>query len=83
MSAFRVSRTGFPFSQLSVTASISRWASIASATASRVSHRRARVVAPQLGAASCAASSAVSTSSAVDAGTSQMGSAVAGVRFTE
>ena len=82
MSAASVSRTGLPFSQLSVTASISACCSIASATALSTLARPAAEVSPQASLAACAASSAVSTSSGVESATSHIGLAVAGLRLT-
>ncbi len=83
MSAASVSRTGFPFSQLSATASSSRLSSIASATRFRTRERSATEVSAQASFAACAASSARSTSSVVERGTSVNGSPVAGVTFWE
>ena len=80
MSAARVSRTGFPFSQLSATASISWFFSIASAIAFSTSARCVADASPQESFAACAASSASSTSSGVESATSVIGSAVAGDR---
>ena len=82
MSAFRVSRTGLPFSQLSATASISWFASIASAMALSTAARSVVDASPQASLAACAASSASSTSSGVDSATSVIGPAVAGDRLT-
>ena len=82
MSAARVSRTGLPFSQLSATASISRFASIASAIALSTFARSAPGVVPHASFAACAASSASSMSAAVDRGTSQNGLPVTGDRFS-
>ena len=83
MSAASVSRTGLPFSQLSATASISRLSSITSATLFRTRERSACEASPHASFAACAASSARSTSSGVERGTSVNGSPVAGVRFVE
>ena len=83
MSAASVSRTGLPFSQLSATASISRCSSIASAILLRTRERSVVDASPQAVFAACAASSASSTSSGVERGTSVNASPVAGVRFSE
>ena len=82
MSAASVSRTGLPFSQLSATASISRFASIASAIALSTFARSVADVAAQASFAACAASSASSMSAAVERGTSQNGWPVTGERFS-
>ena len=82
MSAASVSRTGLPFSQLSATASISLFSSIASAIAFSTSARSAADFSPQPSLAACAASRASSTSSGVESATSVIGAAVAGVRST-
>ena len=82
MSAASVSRTGLPFSQLSATASISACSSIASATLVSTRARAAGDSWPHASFAACAASSAVSTSAGVESATSQIGLAVAGLRFT-
>src|SRR6202042_919582 len=78
--AARVSRTGLPFSQLSATASISWFFSIASAIALSTSARSAAGASPQASFAAWAASSASSTSSGVESATSVIGPAVAGAR---
>ena len=83
MSAASVSRTGLPFSQLSATASISRFSSIASATLLSTRERSVVDVSPQSSFAACAASRARSTSSGVERGTSVNGSPVAGLTFAE
>ena len=83
MSAASVSRTGLPFSQLSATASISRLSSIASATLFSTRERSVVEASPHASFAACAASSASSTSSGVERGTSVNGSPVAGVTFSE
>src|SRR5471030_3291096 len=80
MSAFRVSRTGLPFSQDSATASISLLASIASAIAFRTAARSVAEASPQASFAAWAASRASSTSSGLDSATSVIGPAVAGHR---
>src|SRR4249919_16850 len=80
MSAARVSRTGLPFSQLSATASISRFFSTASAIALSTSARSVADASPQASFAAWAASSASSTSSGVESATSVIGPAVAGAR---
>ena len=82
MSAASVSRTGLPFSQLSATASISRFSSIASAILFSTRDRSVVEVSPQATLAACAASSASSTSSGVESGTWVKGSPVAGVRLS-
>ena len=79
MSAARVSRTGLPFSQVSATASISRFASMASAIRFSTAARSVRDVSPHASLAACAASSASSTSSAVDLATSQKGLPLTGL----
>ena len=81
MSAPSVSRTGLPFSHDSATASISRLASITSATRLRTEARSAREALPQAGAAAWAASRASSTSAAVDLATSQNGLPTTGLMF--
>ena len=73
MSAASVSRTGLPFSQLSATASISRFSSIASAILFRTRERSVVDDSAQASFAACAASSASSTSSEVERGTSVNG----------
>ena len=83
MSAASVSRTGLPLSQLSATASFSRFASIRSAILFRTLARSAAEVLPQAGAAACAASSASSTSSAVPRATSQNVCPLTGVGFSK
>ncbi len=83
MSAASVSRTGLPFSQLSATARGSRWASIRSAIFSRMSERSVTDVRPHPGAASCAASSARSTSSAVPRAISVNGCPFTGDGFSK
>ena len=60
-----------PLSQVSPTASISRFASIRSAILFRMLARSVAAVLPQAGAAACAASRAASMSSAVPRATSQ------------
>ncbi len=82
-SAASVSRTGLPFSQLSATASSSRWSAIRSAIRSSTWARSAGEVRPQAGAAAWAASSAASTSSAVPRAISQNTSPVTGVGFSK
>src|SRR6516165_2747262 len=82
MSAASVSRTGLPFSQLSVTASISRCSSMASAILFSTAARCAPGFSPHSSLAAWAASRASSTSSGVDSATSQIGFAVAGLRLT-
>ena len=82
MSAASVSRTGFPFSQVSATASISRLASIASAIRFSTAARSASDVSPHASLAAWAASSASSTSSAVDLATSQNGFPFTGLTLT-
>jgi hypothetical protein len=82
MSAAIVSRTGFPFSQLSAIASSSRCSSIASATLFSTRARSVADASPQPVLAAWAASSASSTSAGADRGTSVNGSPVAGVRFS-
>ena len=82
MSTASVSRTGLPLSQLSATESISLFASMTSAIALRMRERSAIDVSAQASLAAWAASSASSTSSAVDFGTSVIGLPVAGVRST-
>ena len=82
MSAFSVSRTGLPFSQLSATASISLFASIASATLFSTAARCVADASPQASFAACAASNANSTSCGVDSATSVIAAAVAGLRST-
>src|SRR5690606_40676723 len=82
MSAFRVSRTALPLSQVSATASFSRLASIRSAILSRMLERSVGDVLPQAGAALWAASSASSMSSALERGISQKTSPVTGVIFS-
>ena len=82
MSVDSVSRTGLPLSQLSATASISLFASMTSAIALSTRERSAIEVSAQASLAAWAASSASSTSSAVDRGTSVIGRPVAGVRST-
>ena len=83
MSAASVSRTGLPFSQLSATASFSRFASIRSAILSRMSARAVTDVRPQAGAAACAASRARSTSSAVPRAISVNGCPFTGLGFSK
>jgi hypothetical protein len=83
MSAARVSRTGFPFSQDSATASISRLASITSAMRLRTAARSVSEASPQASLAAWAASRANSISSAPDFGTSVKGWPVAGLLFSE
>src|SRR6185437_12609094 len=80
MSAARVSRTGLPFSQLSATASMSWFFSIASAIALSTSARSVADASPQASFAAWAASNASSTSSGVESATSVIGPAVAGAR---
>ena len=80
MSAARVSLTGLPFSQLSATASISVFASTASATAFRTAARSVADFSAHPSFAACAASSASSMSSGVESATSVIGPAVAGLR---
>ena len=82
MSAASVSRTGLPFSQLSATASISRFSSIASAILFKMRERSVVDASPQASFAACAASRASSTSSDVDRGTFVNASPVAGVKFS-
>ena len=82
-SAARVSRTGLPFSQLSATASASRFCSIRSAILLRTAARSAAAVRAQPGAAACAASSARSTSSAVPRAISVNGLPLTGVGFSK
>ena len=82
MSAASVSRTGFPFSQLSATASISRLASMRSAIALRTRARSVSEVSPHAARAAWAASSASSMSSAVEWATLVKGLPVAGLRFS-
>src|SRR5450631_3066648 len=82
MSAPRVSRTGLPFSQLSATASISLFFSMASATALSTSARSVADASPQASLAACAASRASSISSGEESATSVIGAAVAGLRST-
>ena len=69
MSALRVSRTALPLSQVSVTASSSRFCSMRSAIFSRMFERSCTEVRPQASAAAWAASRALSMSSAVERGT--------------
>ena len=83
MSAASVSRTGLPFSQLSATASGSRFSSIASAILFRTRDRSVVEASPQASFTACAASRASSTSAGVERGTSVNGSPVAGVTFSE
>jgi len=82
MSAFSVSRTGLPFSQLSAIASASRFSSITSAILFRTFARSVVDISPHASFAAWAASSASSTSSALDSGTSVNGLPVTGVRFS-
>src|SRR5580704_6880397 len=82
MSAASVSRTGLPFSQLSATASMSWFFSIASAIALSTFARSVADASPQASFAAWAASSASSTSSGVESATSVIGPAVAGVKST-
>ncbi|VEH42598.1 Uncharacterised protein [Kocuria rosea] len=83
MSALMVSRTGLPLSQVSATASISRFCSIRSATRCSTSARSATGVFPQTGAAAHAASSAASMSSAVPRATSVKGLPLTGEMFSK
>ena len=71
-----------PFSQLSATASISLFASIASAMALSTAARSVADASPQASFAACAASRASSTSSGVECATSVIGRPVAGLRST-
>src|ERR1700730_8431654 len=80
MSAASVSRTGLPFSQLSATASMSLFFSIASAIALSTPARSEADASPQASFAAWAASNASSTSSGVESATSVIGPAVAGAR---
>jgi hypothetical protein len=83
MSAASVSRTALPLSQVSATASASRFCSIRSAILFSTTARSAAEVRPQPGAAPCAASSARSTSSAVPRAISVKFSPVTGVGFSK
>src|SRR5690625_67273 len=83
MSAASVSLTAFPLSHVSATASISKFSSIRSAILFKIFARSAGDVFPHAGAASCAASRASSTSSAVDLDISQNTSPVTGVTFSK
>jgi hypothetical protein len=65
-SAARVSRTGLPLSQLSAAASISLFATIASATALSTSARSVAEASPHASFAACAASEASSPSAGID-----------------
>src|SRR3984885_6309262 len=82
MSAASVSRTGLPFSQLSATARMSLFFSIASAIALSPPARSEADASPQASFAAWAASNASSTSSGVESATSVIGPAVAGAKFT-
>ena len=82
MSAASVSRTGLPLSHVSLTASISRFASMASAIPFRALALSVRDVSPHSALLAWAASSASSTSSGVERATSQNGWPVAGARLT-
>ncbi len=83
MSAAVVSRIGLPLSQVSATASISRFASMTSAILFRIAARSAVLVLPQEGAALWAASSASSMSSAVPRATSVKALPVTGEMFSK
>ena len=78
MSAAKVSRTGLPFSQLSATASICKFASMTSAILLSTAARSVSDVSAQAWRARCAASNANSTSSLVDLATSQKALPVTG-----
>ena len=82
-SAARVSRTGLPLSQVSATASISRFCSMRSAILFNTIARSVGDVAPQAALAAWAASSALSMSSAVERGISQKVRPVTGVTFSK
>ena len=75
----RVSRTGLPFSQVSATANISRFASMASAMRLRTAAALGQRCVAQASLAAWAASSANSTSSTVDRATSQNGFPLTGL----
>lgn len=83
ISAASVSRTGLPFSQLSATASSSRWASIRSAILLSTEARSPADVAPQPGAAAWAASRASSMSSDVPRAISVNGRPLTGLGFSK
>ena len=82
-SAASVSRTGLPLSQVSPTASISRFASMRSAILLRMFARSAGAVLPHAGAAASAASNASSMSSAVPRAISQNTLPVTGDGFSK
>ena len=83
MSAASVSRTGLPFSQLSATASSSRFCSMRSAILLRTAARSAAAVRPQAALAPWAAWTARSTSSAVPRAISVNTAPVTGVGFSK
>ena len=83
MSAARVSRMGLPLSQVSATASISRFSSITSAMRWSAAARSATGVLPHASLAPCAASRASSMSSARERATSQNGLPVTGEMFSK